>query len=99
MKYELQVTPSFERSFKKLPSSVRTFVKQQVFGLEVNPLLGKPLKNQFRLFRSLHLKLNNISYRVVYTVNDSKQVIDLHYVATRENFYSELRRLRFSKSA
>lgn len=97
MPYELHTTTSFERAFKKLPGSVQTFVKDQVFVLETDPLSGQPLKQSFRHLRSLHMKHNNIHYRVVYRVNDVAKVVVLHYVATRENFYAEVRRLQLKK--
>jgi addiction module RelE/StbE family toxin len=89
----------FERAFKKLPAQVQTFVKNKLFALEEQPHLDEPLQGKFRFLRSLHLKLENTVYRVVYRVNEESREIDLYYVASRENFYAELRRLNLKKIA
>lgn len=93
MPYELRVTTSFGRAFKKLPKQVQQFIRANIFILEDQPLLGEPLKGELHFLRSFHLKLNNTHYRVVYRADEKLQAIDLHYVGTRENFYAEVRRL------
>lgn len=99
MKYELRTTPSFERAVKKLPKQVQQFVKDKIFVLEDQPYLGEQLQAELRFLRSFHLKINNTHYRVVYTVDEQQQGIDLHYVGTRENFYAEVKRLGLKKAS
>jgi len=98
MRYELLTTGTFERAYKKIPSHIAKEIKKQVFLLEDNPRLGEQLKGKFRFLWSLHIKLVNTEYRVVYTVKDREQVIELHYVASRENFYKEVQRLQLQAS-
>ena len=94
MKYELRTTKSFERSFKKLPRQVFTHIEKEVFKLESNPESGEPLKGEFKGVYSLHTKLRRTHYRVAYSINNKTHQIDLLYVASRENFYQQLRRLK-----
>jgi mRNA-degrading endonuclease RelE of RelBE toxin-antitoxin system len=98
MSYELRTTGSFERAFKKLPPQIRETIRTQLFFLEDNPRLGEQLKGKFRFLWSLHVKLENTEYRVVYRVKDREQVVELHYVASRENFYKEVERLQLKAS-
>lgn len=98
MPYELRVTTSFERAFKKLPKQVQHYIRANVFVLEDQPFLGEVLKGELHFLRSFHLKLNNTHYRVVYLVDEKLHAIDLHYVGTRENFYAEVRRLGLKKA-
>jgi mRNA-degrading endonuclease RelE of RelBE toxin-antitoxin system len=98
MSYEIRTTGSFERAFKKLPPQIREVVKKQIFRLEDNPRSGEQLRGKFRFLYSLHIKLENTEYRVVYTVKEHEQRIELHYVASRENFYKEVSRLQLKAS-
>ena len=81
------------KEFRKFPSQIRTALVTVTLKLAENPQLREPLKGQFRSFRSLHIKLKNIQYRVVYEVIELQQKIYLHAVGKRENFYTRLERM------
>lgn len=99
MKYELRVTKSFERVFRKLPKQVQQQIKSEIFILEDQPYLGESLRGELRFLRSFHLKLNNVHYRVVYKVDEKQRIIDLHYAGVRENFYTKVGHLRLKKAS
>lgn len=63
-----------------------------------NPYLGEQLKGQFRVFRSLHIKLTNVHYRVIYEVAEAQQKIYVHVVGKRENFYDRLERMKLKST-
>jgi mRNA-degrading endonuclease RelE of RelBE toxin-antitoxin system len=97
MKYTLYAENSFQRSLKKLPSQVIRHIRELVLQLAEDPRLGEPLRGEFRALWSLHTTCNGTSYRVVYSINDRAKEIVVHYVASRENFYAEVRRLQPKK--
>jgi addiction module RelE/StbE family toxin len=94
MPYALFTTPQAAKTFHKFPSHIRQDLIEETMKLSEQPLLGEPLKGQFRSFRSLHIKLSNVQYRVVYEVDEGKKVIYIHAVGTRQNFYIRLQRMK-----
>lgn len=79
---------------RRLPESIRKRIVNETYALEGEPLLGLPLKGKFRAFRSLHLKLSNVQYRVVYEINESKHEVCVHGVGARQNFYEQLETMK-----
>lgn len=94
MKYVLLVGNSFDKSLRKLSSDVAEHIENVVFQLEDNPRAGEQLKGEFRHLWSLHTKLDNVQYRVIYSLDTIKREVMLHYASSRENFYKEVKRLR-----
>ncbi len=94
MKYALQTVRSFDKSFQKLSSVAQTHIQNLVFQLEDNPRLGKPLKGYQNFLWSLHTRVSKTDYRIVYTIDEKAQAVVLFYVASRENFYTEVKRLK-----
>lgn len=99
MPYELLMTGRVEKEFRKFPSHIRDALVNETFKLADNPTLGGQLKGSFRAFRSLHLKIQNIQYRVVYEVIEEKREIYILAVGTRENFYTRLERMKLKSRA
>ena len=97
--YTLYLTQPFERAWKKLPPQVRERIQPELLTLEQQPQRGARLEGKFRFLYALHLKVANTQYRVVYQINQASGEIYLYYVASRENFYAELRRLNLKKGA
>jgi addiction module RelE/StbE family toxin len=94
MPYEIQALRSFDRSLKKLSQDARQHIETAVFDLEHEPRKGEPLRQSLRGFWSLHTRFKNSDYRVLYKVRDENRVVSLYYVASRENFYKQVERLR-----
>lgn len=93
MQYELLITPSAQRSVKKLPLNIKQKLLEEIQILISFPMSGEPLRKEFKGLFSLHLKIVNTQYRVVYKIDNAACVILILYAATRENFYKELKRL------
>ncbi len=94
MQYDLLMSARVEKEFRKFPPPVRTALVTETLKLSDNPYLGEQLKGQFRVFRSLHIKLTNVHYRVIYEVAEAQQKIYVHAVGKRENFYVRLERMK-----
>lgn len=91
--YRRVVTTSAKRSFRRLPRSVREDIIKATEVLEENPLAGDKLSGPLYFLYSFHFKSDNVNYRVAYTVNHDKHLVEIHLADTRENFYLKLRRL------
>jgi len=92
MSYELLMSARVEKEFRKFPPQVHDQLVAEILQLSENPYRGEQLKGRFRAFRSLHLKLKNVQYRVVYEIKEQDKRIYVQAVGTRENFYTRLKR-------
>ena len=88
--YSIQFTNASLRIFKKLPKDVQDEIKKRVVILKDNPLSGEQLKGVFHKFRSLHLSLNGVSYRVIYQVLPKVNTVIILLADKRENIYKRL---------
>jgi mRNA-degrading endonuclease RelE of RelBE toxin-antitoxin system len=93
MTYQLVTVPSAHKALKKLPKPIKTELVKALTPLKENPHLGKQLDSPFTKLRAVKIILKGTHYRVAYEVNQKQKEIIIHYAATRENFYKQLRRL------
>lgn len=94
MPYELLTSPRVEKEFRKFPAQIRTILITETLRLAEQPKLGEQLKGKFRAFRSLHIKIARVHYRVVYEIIETQKKIHVHAVGIRENFYIRLDQMR-----
>ena len=94
MAYEVFLTPSAQRSLKKLPQPIANQLVTQMHWLKTNPLLGQSLEGKQSFLRSLHTVITGTHYRVAYEVHEKTQEIAVYYLGSRENFYRRLSKLR-----
>lgn len=73
---------------------MRTHIVETALTLRDNPLLGEKLTGEFRRFRSLHTKFQNVHYRIGYEVNDERHEVVVRAVDVRENFYKRLTEMK-----
>lgn len=96
--YSLLITPTGQRSLKKLPKSLQKILLELSLSLKDNPLAGEKLKGSLTFLRSLHTRIKNTDYRIAYEIIETKSELVIHYLASRENFYKQLERLRLKPS-
>jgi mRNA-degrading endonuclease RelE of RelBE toxin-antitoxin system len=94
MSYQAVTVPASRRALNKLPRPIRKQLVREVQKLEENPRLGARLMAPWQNFYSLHTKLNNTHYRIIYEIDKRNRQVIIRYAASRENFYQELRRLK-----
>lgn len=94
MSYELMLMGRADKEFHKFPPQIYKKLTTEALKLKDNPTLGEQLKGNLRAFRSLHIKIQNVQYRVIYEINEAKKEIYVHAVGTRENFYVRLERMK-----
>jgi mRNA-degrading endonuclease RelE of RelBE toxin-antitoxin system len=94
MPYPVLMTAAAHKMLKKLPPQVRTHVIRQTQALKDNPYLGEHLHGEFKRFYSLHMKFQNVQYRVGYEVHEQRREVIVRAVGVRENFYKRLEEMR-----
>jgi mRNA-degrading endonuclease RelE of RelBE toxin-antitoxin system len=98
MPYQLFITSAGQRSLRKLPSDVHKHLFDELQQLKTHPVQGEQLKGKYRFLRSLHTRFNNIEYRAIYQLIEKKREVIILYVATRENFYRNVEKLRLKQT-
>ena len=93
------MTSPARRMFRKLPPQVRKYLIAEAQKLSSQPNRGGQLEGRLRAFRSLHIKHNNIQYRVIYEVSDRLKEIVVRAVGKRENFYKKIQQMKLKSLA
>lgn len=88
-KWKMRFTPEVSRLVAKLHPENKKLLTQAFIGLRRNPYTGKDLQEELSGFKSLRLK----RYRVIYTVNEEENYIEIYYVGRRSDVYEQFRRL------
>lgn len=96
--YEIVITSSGNRSIKNLSKNARKTILSACQTLNENPYTGKPLKGEYKNFRSLRVSGNRVQYRVIYQVNEESNTIIVYYAGSRENIYNKLKASKPSKN-
>ena len=97
MGYSLHIDNAAYRIFRKLPKEVQTKIIDETVRLKTEPLVGEPLKGEYKRLRSLHFSYKGSAYRVIYQVFEKSSTIIIRLAATRENIYRRLRKLKIPK--
>jgi len=85
----LQFTPEAARLLAKLHPEAKKLIKSGLDELRQNPYLGDDLQEELSGFKSYKIK----RYRVLYAVDEEKEVIRVFYVGQRRDVYEQFRDL------
>lgn len=91
--YQRVITPSAKKSLKRLSRDAQQELLHATEVLIASPYAGEKLHGSLSFLYSFHFKFQNVQYRVAYSVDERKELIIIHLVGPRENFYDRLRRL------
>lgn len=91
--YRIYTTPSARKEAKKLPKRVREAAVQATRELEKDPYAGERLMGSLHMLYSLHFSHGGSQYRIAYTVDQERNLVIVHLIQARENFYEKLKRL------
>lgn len=90
MNYELAIHPEAEKEWAKLDGSIKRRFKEKL----VKERLKHPrvAKNALRELPDCYkIKITTPQFRLIYHVNDTKKLLTIISVATRDDVYAELR--------
>src|ERR1017187_4054706 len=91
--YRVYITPSARKEAKKLPKPVKDAVLGVSHTLERDPYAGERLTGSLHMLYSFHFTVGQSQYRIVYSLDHPHQLVIVHLIHTRENFYQKLKRL------
>lgn len=86
--YSVLITPTGQRSLKKLPKSLQKALLELALTLKQTPFSGEKLKGSLTFLRSLHTRIKNTDYRIAYEIIETKSEIVIHYLASVKIFIS-----------
>jgi addiction module RelE/StbE family toxin len=87
--WKMRFTPESSRLVANLHPENKKQLKQSLNELRQNPYTGKDLQEELSGFKSLRIK----RYRVIYTVNEEENHIEIYYIGRRSDVYEQFRRL------
>lgn len=87
--WKMRFTPEASRLLSKIHPEIKKQFKQALSDLRQNPYTGKDLQEELFGFKSLRFK----KYRVIYTIRDEKNYIEVYYIGRRSDVYEQFRRL------
>ena len=88
-KWKMRFTHEASRLVAKLHPDNKKQLKLALNELRQNPYTGKDLIEELYGFKSFRLK----KYRVIYTVNEEENFIEIYYIGRRSDVYEQFRRL------
>ena len=91
--YRVYITPSARKEAKKLPRPVREAVLDASRVLEKDPFAGERLTGSLHMLYSFHFTSGQSQYRIAYTLDHPRQLVIVHLIHSRENFYAKMKRL------
>ena len=90
MSFELAIHPGAEKEWAKLDGSIKRRFKEKLFNERLkHPRVAKDALRE--LPYCYKIKITTPQYRLIYHVNDSKRLLTILSVATRDDVYEELR--------
>jgi len=89
MAYRVLYSQTSRNQVRSLHPQVKPVVKGYVERLKENPFLGKPLEKELSGYYSLRSK----RFRIIYTIDDDHQMIQVHHVGHRKDVYELFREL------
>ncbi len=93
MPYRVEFTRAAFRASRKYPRPLRERIVTEASVLEENPLAGKSLAPPLDFLRSLRFSWKGTSYRIAYSLKPKDELVLIHLVAPRQNFYKRLRQI------
>lgn len=87
------ITSSAKKTLTRLSKQAQQAILKETELLIEQPFAGERLHGTLSFLYSFHFKFDNVQYRVAYTVERDNELIIIHLVGPRENFYDRLLRL------
>ncbi len=85
--YRVRYTSTAAESIRHLHPSVKKAIREAIRGLAADPLGGHPLTLELAGFRSLAVS----RYRVIYRLDETNHVLEIHLVGPRKDIYEVFR--------
>ena len=91
----IRYTPAAADSIRHLHPAITQAIRDGIRSLADDSLLGHSLVLELAGFRSLRIS----KYRVIYRVQESERIVEIHLVGSRREIYEAFRELLIGLSA
>ena len=88
-KWKMRFTLESSRLLSKIHPENKKLIRQALNELRQNPHKGKDLQEDLSGFKSLRLK----RYRIIYDIDEEKNIIQIFYIGPRKDVYEQFKRL------
>ena len=88
-KFGMRYTPEASRILSKLHPENKKLIRAALEDLRKNPYAGSDLQEELYGFKSFKLK----RYRVLYNINEEKNIIRIFHIGHRKDVYQQFNRL------
>ena len=92
-RYRVYITPSARKEVKRFPKRVKEAILDASAVLERDPFAGERLTGSLHMLYSFHFTSGESQYRVAYSLDHLRQLVIVHLIHSRENFYEKLKRI------
>lgn len=80
MNYQIFYSPDSVKDIGRLDKRQKDLIRKVILKVSQFPLIGKPLRDEFSGFYSQRTS----RFRIIYTINNEKQRIDIHRIGLRK---------------
>ena len=92
-RYRVYITPSARKVVKRFPKAVKEAILDASATLEREPFAGERLTGSLHMPYSFHFTSGESQYRIAYSLDHPRQLVIVHLIHSRENFYENLKRI------
>jgi len=92
-RYRVYITPSARKEVRRFSKRVKDGILIASGVLEENPFAGERLTGSFHMLYSFHFTAGESQYRIAYSLDHPRQLVIVHLIHSRENFYEKLKRI------
>ena len=91
--YKVELAKSLKKDFKKITNEVKNLIFERwIPNLQQDPHIGERMKGPImKKFWKLAFRYKKNDYRIVYEIKESKILIVVIAVGSRENFYKRFK--------
>jgi mRNA interferase RelE/StbE len=81
--FRLVYSETCRKQIRSLPPQIKPVIKSRIEEIAGNPLMGKLLERELSGYFSLRIN----RYRVIYKIQESDGVVEVHFVGRRRDVY------------
>lgn len=81
--YRLLYSETSRQFIRRLHPDLKSIIRERLKNLSDDPYIGKPLERELSGYYTLRAK----RYRIIYKIDESEHLIEIHYVGHRKDIY------------
>lgn len=91
--HQIRFLPRAEKYIKKIKDKLlKEKIRLAILKIQENPYIGKAKKDDLTGIYGFDVFYNKTNYEISYQIYESRQIVVIILIGTRENFYDELKK-------